>query len=108
PEWRRSSTTRCRPANERADSARPGAVSTECCQDSVSRKYRLKLARVGLCFGGRIRFDRAVAEVVVVEKRLRYHLLAVRRLEVLGVQRIGVGAQHLISAQVWRIADNID
>src|SRR5258706_3593819 len=67
------------------------------------------LAWIGLRgYGGAVRGDQAIAEVVGIQKRLRMHLLSVRRLEVLDVQRVCMGAQHLVVPQDRRVADHID
>src|ERR1700734_1067659 len=67
------------------------------------------LAWIGLRGDGRTACgDRTVAEVVVVQKRLRTRFMSIGRLEILDVKRVCMRAQHLVVPQDRRVADHID
>src|SRR5579859_4674364 len=57
---------------------------------------------------GRVALGALAAEVVLVHERLRQHLGPVGPSKVLHMQRVSVGAKHLIAPQVGRIADDVD
>src|ERR1700749_2280360 len=96
-ESRQWSSARCHPADERADSPRPGGESAACFRRLASLTQPLWL--LGSNRHVALGADGTVAEVVVVQEGLSLHFLPAGWLEILDMQGERVRPQDLVAAQ---------